>query len=315
MRFPAKGSPQTPAHPNRDFKFKDYSPLLFKAIRDRFHINNVDYLLSVCGNLNYLEFISNSKSGAFFFYSYDRKFMIKTISHDESKWLRSILPQYYNYVLNETDTLLTRFYGMHRVKPHKRPQVHFLIMASVFYTDNYISRVFDLKGSTHGRSATEKERKRGDGCVFKDNDLIQQNVTISIGKEKAEKLAQQMRRDTQFLQRLNFMDYSLLVGVHYREDETMLDEAFAEGTAEFQKQEQQVQSNHKASKTEQHDASAPEKSRVKFAENTKPESVQAVNNPPQPPSAIDSNSNFSSSNLTCLFRRFIYCHNSVHISW
>lgn len=43
------------------------------------------------------------------------------------------------------NTLLTRFYGMHRVKPHKKKEVHFLIMGSVFYTQRFIHRTFDLK--------------------------------------------------------------------------------------------------------------------------------------------------------------------------
>ena len=32
-----------------------------------------DYMLTLCGDFNYIEFISNSKSGQFFFYSHDGK--------------------------------------------------------------------------------------------------------------------------------------------------------------------------------------------------------------------------------------------------
>lgn len=37
------------------------------------------YMLSVAGNYNFLEFISNAKSGEFFFFSHDERFMIKTM--------------------------------------------------------------------------------------------------------------------------------------------------------------------------------------------------------------------------------------------
>lgn len=96
LRFPSAGSMLTPAHSMRDFKFKDYAPEVFRHIRERFGINPADYLLTVCGSFRYLEFISNSKSGQFFFYTHDRKFMIKTISQGEARFLRQILPAYYD---------------------------------------------------------------------------------------------------------------------------------------------------------------------------------------------------------------------------
>jgi 1-phosphatidylinositol-4-phosphate 5-kinase len=140
-----KGSTHTPAHLMRDFKFKDYQSIIFKNIRSLFHIDSADYLLCLCGQFQYLEFISNSKSGQFFFYTHDRKFMIKTISNEECKLMKAILPAYYQHIKNNPNTLLTRFYGMHRVKPHKKKQVHFLIMGSVFYTTKFVHKVFDLK--------------------------------------------------------------------------------------------------------------------------------------------------------------------------
>jgi hypothetical protein len=62
------------------------------------------------------------------------KYMIKTQSKTESKFLRRILPHYYRvrvqfdnagdnhnnsrvqYIMDNPNTLITRFYGMHRVK-------------------------------------------------------------------------------------------------------------------------------------------------------------------------------------------------------
>lgn len=115
LTFPGRGSSQTPAHAMRDFKFKDYCGELFRLIRARFKIDPTEYLLCVCGNFQYLEFISNSKSGQFFFYSHDRQYMIKTISGGECKFLRTILPSYLQHIEANPHTLLTRFYGMHRV--------------------------------------------------------------------------------------------------------------------------------------------------------------------------------------------------------
>ena len=41
---------------------------------------------------------SKGKSGSFFFYSYDRKFIIKTINNEEKETFDRILTNYYNYV-------------------------------------------------------------------------------------------------------------------------------------------------------------------------------------------------------------------------
>jgi len=58
---------KTPPHQMRDFKFKDYAPKVFFSIRKLYNIDTADYMLTLAGNFQYLEFISNSKGGSFFF--------------------------------------------------------------------------------------------------------------------------------------------------------------------------------------------------------------------------------------------------------
>lgn len=213
LRLPSEGSSLTPAHQMRDFKFKDYAPEVFRAIRRHFGIKPADYLLCVCGNFQFLEFISNSKSGQFFFYTHDRQYMIKTVTQAESKYLRKILHHYYHHIVNNPNTLLTRFYGMHRVKPHKKKEVHFLIFGSVFFQSRYIHSSFDLKGSSQGRSASDAEKQVSEP-VLKDNDFLDRGVRIRVGPAKAKLLKDQIDKDVEFLRQLNIMDYSLLLGVH-----------------------------------------------------------------------------------------------------
>lgn len=195
------------------FKFKDYSPDIFRQIRRRFCIDSADYMVTLCGDFNYIEFLSNSKSGQFFFYSHDGRFMIKTQTKDESKFLRRILPHYYKFVMENPNTLITRFYGMHRVKMHHlRRKMHFIIMASVFDTPLEIHTRFDLKGSKVGRYATPKERAANG--VLKDMDLLESGFRLQMGAERRAMLLVQIRRDVEFLKRMKIMDYSMLIGVH-----------------------------------------------------------------------------------------------------
>lgn len=216
--FPARGNNRppycTPPHSLvHTFKFKSYAPKVFKRIREYFDIDIANYMLSVCGNYNYLEFISNSKSGQFFFYSHDGKYMIKTQTKDENKFLKRILPHYYKFITENPSTQLVRILGMHRVKMyHIRRKVHFVIMTSVFDTPQEIHTIYDLKGSLIGRAAKKKERDNGG--VLKDMDLLTDNRKICVGSETKRLVMEQLSRDAYFLASLNIMDYSLLVGIH-----------------------------------------------------------------------------------------------------
>ena len=79
----------TPPHRlSHTFKFKAYSPLVFEKIRTMFGVGAAHFMLSICGNYNFIEFISNAKSGQFFFYSHDGRYMIKTQTAAESRFLR-----------------------------------------------------------------------------------------------------------------------------------------------------------------------------------------------------------------------------------
>mmetsp|Transcript_29118 Transcript_29118/g.51172 ORF Transcript_29118/g.51172 Transcript_29118/m.51172 type:complete len:579 (+) Transcript_29118:184-1920(+) len=214
LEFPREGSnkqPFTPPHSSRDFDFKSYAPKIFHRIRDRFGINNIKFITSVCGNFEYLSFKTNSKSGQFFFYSHDKRYMLKTMTRKECSLLMKILPSYYQHVMENPNTLLCRFYGMHRVKPAgKMRSFHFLIMESVFDTSLEIHQIFDLKGSMVNRFA-----KRGES-VFKDIDFVDNNFMFRLPDKVAKTLKSVVRKDSGFLKECNLMDYSLLVGVHYR---------------------------------------------------------------------------------------------------
>ncbi|ETW02685.1 hypothetical protein H310_06136 [Aphanomyces invadans] len=215
MRVDKREFPPNPRSKlTHSFKFKDYSPDIFRQIRRRFDIDSADYMVTLCGDFNYIEFMSNSKSGQFFFYSHDGRFMIKTQTQDESKFLRRILPHYYKFVMENSNTLVTRFYGMHRVKMHhtKKQQMHFVIMASVFNTPKEIHLRFDLKGSKVGRNASVDEKSKNG--VLKDNDLVEEHIHLSLGPEKRAMMLEQLRKDVAFLKRMKIMDYSLLIGIH-----------------------------------------------------------------------------------------------------
>ncbi|KAG8749316.1 Phosphatidylinositol-4-phosphate 5-kinase [Serendipita sp. 396] len=111
--FDVIGNELTPSA-KYDFKFKDYAPWVFRSLReDSFNLDPADYLLSLTSKYILSELGSPGKSGSFFYYSRDYRFIIKTIRHIEHKWLRRVLKDYYRHVKDNPHTLISRFYGLH----------------------------------------------------------------------------------------------------------------------------------------------------------------------------------------------------------
>ncbi len=96
---------------------------------------------------------------------------------------------------------------------HLGRNVKFVIMCSVFDTDVNLSTIFDIKGSTLGRSA-----KAGDS-VRKDNDLrerIASNGGLGFEFKDPEtrcRLKRIVEKDVEWLRKVNVIDYSMLIGL------------------------------------------------------------------------------------------------------
>lgn len=105
------------SHNGSSFKWKDYSPLVFQRLRQLFGIDNMDYLLSLTGDTALRLLASPGKSGSAFFLSEDDRFLIKTVQQEELRLLLELIPKYYRHVEDNAGTLLTRFHGLHMVKP------------------------------------------------------------------------------------------------------------------------------------------------------------------------------------------------------
>jgi len=63
-----------------------------------------------------------------FFLSQDDRFMIKTLRKSEVQVLLRMLPEYYYHVRTYENTLITKFFGLHRVKPSSGQKFHFVVM-------------------------------------------------------------------------------------------------------------------------------------------------------------------------------------------
>ncbi|XP_072982605.1 phosphatidylinositol 4-phosphate 5-kinase 6-like isoform X2 [Typha latifolia] len=245
-RFPPEGSKYTPPHQSCDFRWKDYCPQVFRTLRRLFKVDAADYMMSLCGNDALRELSSPGKSGSFFYLTNDDKYMIKTVKKSEVKVtflfllttflkqkrlhasflkfyiliiaqvLLRMLPAYYNHVRAFENTLVTKFFGLHCVKltGSAQKKVRFVIMGNLFCSEYAIHRRFDLKGSSHGRMTNKPEEEINEYTTLKDLDL---NLIFRLQKSWFQEFQRQVERDCEFLEQERIMDYSILVGVHFRD--------------------------------------------------------------------------------------------------
>ncbi|KAI3804125.1 hypothetical protein L1987_32296 [Smallanthus sonchifolius] len=215
-RFPPEGSKHTPPHQSCEFRWKDYCPLVFRTLRMLFKVDAADYMLSICGNDALRELSSPGKSGSFFYLTHDDRYMIKTIKKTEVKAILRMLSAYYNHFRSFEHTLLTKFYGLHCVKLTGAAQkkVRFIIMGNLFCTGHIIHRRFDLKGSSLGRLTDKPESEIQSTTILKDLDL---KFMFRLDKTWIQEFRRQIDRDCDFLEQERIMDYSLLVGLHFKD--------------------------------------------------------------------------------------------------
>uniref|UniRef100_A0A1J3HL92 Phosphatidylinositol 4-phosphate 5-kinase n=1 Tax=Noccaea caerulescens TaxID=107243 RepID=A0A1J3HL92_NOCCA len=216
-RFPPEGSKITPPHQSVDFRWKDYCPLVFRRLRELFTVDPADYMLAICGNDALRELSSPGKSGSFFYLTQDDRFMIKTVKKSEVKVLLRMLPSYYKHVCQYENSLVTKFYGVHCIKPVGGQKTRFIVMGNLFCSEYRIQRRFDLKGSSHGRTTSKPEAEIDETTTLKDLDL---NFSFRLQRNWYQELMTQIKRDCEFLEAERIMDYSLLIGIHFRDDNT-----------------------------------------------------------------------------------------------
>lgn len=193
------------------FQVKEYCPLVFRNLRERFGIDDGDYLKSLTKSPKGMD--SPGRSNAKFYLSHDKLFVIKTLTSEEVEQMHSLLKHYHPFIVERHGkTLLPQYLGMYRLTVDNIEH-YMVVMRNIFSNRLRIHKKYDLKGSTVDREASQKEREKN-YPTFKDNDFLNDGFKIHIGEEAKGRLMETLTADVEFLTRLHIMDYSLLLGVH-----------------------------------------------------------------------------------------------------
>ncbi|KAM9439338.1 phosphatidylinositol 5-phosphate 4-kinase type-2 alpha isoform 3-T3 [Clarias gariepinus] len=194
------------------FKFKEYCPLVFRNLRERFAIDDQEYQNSLTRSAP-IPSDAQGRSGARFHTSYNKKYVIKIITSEDVAEMHNILKKYHQYIVEcHGNTLLPQFLGMYRLTVDG-DETYMLVTRNVFSPRLPVHKKYDLKGSTVSREASDKEKTK-ELPTYKDNDFINDGQKICIDEENKKMFLEKLKNDVEFLAQLKLMDYSLLVGLH-----------------------------------------------------------------------------------------------------
>ena len=235
----ASSSSATPPKKTMKYIMHQYKPKNFQVLRSLAGISSDDFATSICDadlSGGYSE--CSGKSGSLFWYSADRKYIMKSISAEEATLLNGICSSYLRYVGAHPHSLLCKFYGMYkitttvaapsyirgekrasRVRSNTVRTTRFVIMNNVFHTaDNTAGfEKFDLKGTTEDRFV----KLINGNEVLKDINFLNRRITLP--ENIADCLSRVIQEDCEFLLRHGIMDYSLIVGVKQSNNRSTLE--------------------------------------------------------------------------------------------
>lgn len=183
------------------------------------------------------------KSGSAFLKTRDDRFIAKEISRFEGDAFGEIGPAYFSYLAQAfttgRPTLLAKIFGLYTIeyrhistekkgdeyvinggKSGKTVRMNFLVMENLFHGRRF-SKIYDLKGSVRNRHVTSTGRENE---VLLDENLVQMThaAPFYLREHGKRMLRGALWNDTKFLQSVNVMDYSLLVGVDDQSNELVL---------------------------------------------------------------------------------------------
>ena len=217
---------------NTKIEFIEYAPGVFNELRQICEVNVEEIIesLSILKNLESLSAISESegKSGSVFFFSYNHKFILKTIKEKEKNTLlKSFLHEYMDLFTSNNSSLIAGVYGLYTIK-FGTSHINLILMENIIpLPPKQILHKFDLKGSSVGRKTknifSNKEK------TLKDQDFVAlsnqegEGMGVKLNRVQMKNITDMLRDDIQMLTRAYVMDYSFFLGIVKNSDDLVLD--------------------------------------------------------------------------------------------
>lgn len=224
-------------------KIEKYCSLVFHHIRviDKISVDDCINSLNPILNLEKIDEckVSGGRSPNSILYTWDRRMLIKTISEQEKDLFIDKLLKNYHVRMRDTKSLLCRIYGLFRISISDQFSTYVVLMKNMCELPLQTKILtFDIKGSsvdrdcisnsdkkkyldllnkneTKAREYKEEIIKLNKDNVLKDNDLRFLELEFNLSSSDAINLKKAVEKDSEFLEKYEITDYSLLFALHY----------------------------------------------------------------------------------------------------
>lgn len=159
------------------------------------------------------------KSGSFFFFSHDKKLLIKTMTDSDFHAFMKLFRKYFEHINEFPHSIIARIYGVYQISIGDQKPVYLVLMGNTKNTpDKFVKYCFDLKGSMVSREVHGTVKNT---YCLKDKNVLKlkdKEIFLRFRQDDVRKVRHQIALDVSLLKLYNLMDYSLLLCVQYRKD-------------------------------------------------------------------------------------------------
>ena len=232
---PSRWFPSASPNSKRLIRFQALAPKVFESIRRSASISASDYAEAMNPSRTgvsdetfnieesqanvLIEKLSEGKGGAFFYFSQNYKFVIKTISDGEYNFMCNILREMWER-MKQADTILSRYFGVYTFL-YRGADIKIVVMENVsyMYPRLPIHRKYDLKGSWVARRMMSSNEPQTvatvvDKRTLKDMDMY---YSVAVSPKLRKDLIEAIQKDIDFLAGSGIMDYSLFLCFHIKD--------------------------------------------------------------------------------------------------
>uniref|UniRef100_A0A7S3ADD7 PIPK domain-containing protein n=1 Tax=Haptolina ericina TaxID=156174 RepID=A0A7S3ADD7_9EUKA len=138
--------------------FRSYAPRVWQWLRrEVYGVDTASYISSfegasedtVTGQARLRELVqgfSEAKGGGFFFKSYDKRYMVKSLTAEEHRTLLQVLRDYCLHMREHRNSLITKIYGCYAITMYGHTK-YFYVQDFLFFGCPRMDEAYDLKGS------------------------------------------------------------------------------------------------------------------------------------------------------------------------
>jgi len=218
---------KTEEHEAIGVEFEAYAQSVFQDLRNNaFGVSEEDYSLSLSQPLSGGD-TGEGKSGSLFYFSWDKRLIIKTIKEVETSFFLKCLSDYHAHIIDasiprqsngNTASLLCRFLGFYSLKAAGEKVIRVIVMENILPAGCKLPEVYDLKGVLGAQRFVTEDQRQAGATLLLDRNILERR--FSIEDKVCSKVLSMIKRDVRFLSLRERVDYSLLLGIQPIADAT-----------------------------------------------------------------------------------------------